>query len=42
MRNIRRNVIEAITDARNRTMVLATIASFFAWVGTELLRLIFG
>jgi hypothetical protein len=42
MRNFWHNVFDVITNARNRTMVLATIASFLAWITTELLRAAFG
>jgi len=38
MSNFWRNVRNEIGDARHQTMILATLASFLAWVVTELLR----
>ena len=35
-------VIDESSDARNRTMVLAAIATFLAWIVTDLLRAAFG
>lgn len=42
MRNFWRIVGEEIANAHNRTMILAVIASFLAWIATALLRAIFG
>ena len=42
MKDFRRQVWEKISHARNRTMTLAVIASFIAWLITQLLRTAFG
>ena len=41
MSDFRRQVKDEISKARNRTLMLAMIASFIAWI-THLLRLAFG
>jgi hypothetical protein len=42
MSNCWRQLKEEISNARNRTLMLAVIASFIAWLITHLLRLAFG
>jgi hypothetical protein len=36
-----RQVKEEISNAKNRTLLLAVIASFIAWLITHLLRIVF-
>jgi hypothetical protein len=37
-----RHIRNEIAGARNQTMILAALATFLAWIGTALLRAIFG
>jgi hypothetical protein len=42
MHHVWRKVIDEIADPRNQTVILATIASFLAWIITAVIRATFG